>query len=88
MKKLVYIVALVLAASFTVQAAEKKEKAKGKRPELSAEQKALYQELTKKYDTDGKKGLSGDEKAKMSDEDKKKAADAKLPGFGPAKKKK
>ena len=87
MKKIVYIVAIMLCASLTVQAAEKK-KGKGKRPELTQEQKELMQELTKKYDTDGKKGLSADERAKISEEDQKCAKDAKLPGFGPAKKKK
>ena len=47
---------------------------KGQRPQLTDAQKKVMQELTKKYDKNGNGRIDGDERAAISDEDKKKVA--------------
>ncbi len=84
MKKLIAtVLGLTCAAALTVSAADK-----GKKVELTGEQKTLLKELTEKYDSNKDGKLSAEEKKAISADDQKKAAEAKLPGFGaPAKKK-
>lgn len=92
MKKILMIAAaLCCAAVLTVNGADDKKapekKGEKKKVELTDAQKTLLKELMEKYDANKDKKLDKDERAKISDEDKKKALEAKLPGFGPGKKK-
>lgn len=83
MKKLLMTAAaLACAFAITAGAAEKK-----KGPELTDDQKKLQKEMLEKYDTNKDGKLDMDEKSKISEEDKKKIEDAKLPGFGKKKNK-
>jgi hypothetical protein len=68
MKKLLTILALVCASTLAVNAQEGD--AKPKRPELTAEQKALRKEMIEKYDANKDGKLDKEERAKMSAEDK------------------
>src|SRR5260221_139345 len=72
MKKLLVIIALACASALTVSAGEtnKVKEAGAKKPELTAEQKALKKELTEKYDANKDGKLDKEERAKMSAEDK------------------
>ena len=80
MKKLVAIVAgLIFAASLTLNAAD----APAKKTQ-TPEQKALMEEMVKKYDKNGDGKLDKTEKAAMSQEDKDKM---KAAGLGGGKKK-
>jgi hypothetical protein len=67
MKKLILMLALACAASFNVKAADTN--AAPHRPELTAEQKALKEEMLKKYDENKDGKLTKEERAKMSAED-------------------
>lgn len=86
MKKTLWIAAAMCAVALTVNAADEK-KAEKKKVELSEDQKKALKEITEKYDTNKDGKLDKDERAKISADDQKKAQDAKLPGFGPGKKK-
>ncbi len=86
MKNTLWIAAAVCAVAVTVNAADEK-KVEKKKAVLSEDQKKTLKEINEKYDTNKDGKLDKDERAKISDDDKKKALDAKLPGFGPAKKK-
>lgn len=82
MKKLLMTAAaLACAMAFTVSAAEEK-----KKPALTDEQKKLMKEITETYDKNKDGKLDQEERAAISEADKKRMADAKLPG-GPGKKK-
>jgi hypothetical protein len=84
MKKLITTaLCLVCAMALTVSAADGgkgkggkggkgKGGQKGQRPQLTDAQKNVMQELTKKYDKNGNGRIDGDERAAISDEDKKK----------------
>lgn len=78
MKKFALIaLGLLTATAITVNAAEKKEK----KP-LSPEAEKLMKEITEKYDADKNGKLSPEERAKISDDDKKKMKDAGIPVGG------
>jgi flagellar capping protein FliD len=86
MKKTLWIAAALCAAALTVNAADEK-KTEKKKVELSEDQKKTLKEIVEKYDANKDGKLDKDERSKISAEDLKKAQDAKLPGFGPVKKK-
>ena len=69
MKKLLVILALACATGLTINAQDTKE-SKEKKPELTAEQKVLKQQMLEKYDANKDGKLDKDERAKMSAEDK------------------
>jgi hypothetical protein len=78
MKKLLAIaLGVALLGIIGVQAEEKKE---GEKHEMTAEQKKLKKEMTAKYDANKDGKLDKEERAKMSEEDKKKCKDAGLSG--------
>lgn len=68
---------LLTTMALTVGAAEKTEK-----PAPTEEQKKLMKEITQKYDTDKNGKLDAEERAKISDDDKKKMKDAGIPAGG------
>jgi len=75
MKKLLVALCVTSALAIAVHAAEEgkeKKKGEGKRPEMTAEQKAFQKELTEKYDTNKDGKLDKEERAKISAEDKEK----------------
>ena len=72
MKKFALIaLGLLTATAVTVNAQDKKK-------ELTEDQKKAQKELLEKFDTNKNGKLDPDEVAKMSDDDKKKAKDARL----------
>ena len=84
MKKLLQIaLGILFATALTVRAADEPKPEAKKRPELTAEQKAVRKEMIEKYDTNKDGKLDKEERAKMSDADKEKWAKA----FPPRKKK-
>jgi hypothetical protein len=84
MKKLIILLTACAIGLGSAFAAEKKEKGKKERPALTEEQKTLLKEIKEKYDANKDKKLDKEERAKISDEDKKRMKDA---GFGGKKKK-
>lgn len=87
MKKLLFALSLICVLAVAANAEEKKAegKAEGKKPALTAEQKALKKEMAEKYDTNKDGKLDKEERAKISEDDKAKMEKA---GLGHAKKKK
>ncbi len=87
MKKLLFVLSLTCVLALAANAAEKKAEgtAEGKKPALTAEQKALRKEMTEKYDANKDGKLDKEERAKISAEDKEKMEKA---GLTHAKKKK
>jgi ABC-type transporter MlaC component len=84
MKKLITItLALLCASAIVVQAQDTNAPAKKMKKELTAEQKAVMDEMLAKYDTDHNGKLDKTERAAMTKEDKDKMAKA---GLGPKKK--
>ncbi|MEQ2008424.1 MAG: hypothetical protein ABMA26_16710 [Limisphaerales bacterium] len=78
MKKIVIIaLGLLTVSALTVSAAEKKEK----KP-LTADQQKVMDEITKKYDKNSNGKLDADERAAISEDDKKKMKDAGIPAGG------
>ena len=69
MKKLLTILAITCVVALSVSAEGEKDK-DAKKPELTAEQKALKTEMLAKYDADKNGKLNKEEKSKMSAEDK------------------
>jgi Ca2+-binding EF-hand superfamily protein len=67
MKKLILMLALACATSFTVKAADTN--AAPHHPEATAEQKAVREEMLKKYDANKDGKLDKEERTKMSAED-------------------
>ena len=84
MKKLLVALCVTSALAIAAHAQEagKEKKAEGKRPELTAEQKAARKALVEKYDTNKDGKLDKEERAKISAEEMAKA------GFQPKKEKK
>jgi hypothetical protein len=74
MKKILLIVAGLIAASTLTVSAQEATKKKQRTPE----QKACWKEMVTKYDTNSDKKLDKDELAKVSADDKKKMEDAKV----------
>jgi Flp pilus assembly protein CpaB len=74
MKRLIVaLCALAVATAFTVNAAEEaKKEAAPEKAKPTPEQRAFMKEMVAKYDTDGDKKLSKEERAKISAEDKEK----------------
>ncbi len=74
MKKLLVAMCSLALLALSAHAADGDVKKEGgdkpKKPELTAEQKAVKKELTDKYDANKDGKLDKDERAKMSDEDK------------------
>ena len=72
MKKLLIIIALACASALTVSAGEtnKVKEAGAKKPELTAEQKALKAEMVAKYDANKDGKVDKEERSKMSAEEK------------------
>ena len=86
MKKLIILLtacAIGLGYAFAAEKKEKAEKGKKERPALTEEQKTLLKEIREKYDANKDKKLDKEERAKISNEDKKRMKDA---GFGGKKK--
>lgn len=80
-KVMITALTLLCAMALTVNAADEKKEKKG--PERTPEQRALLKQITAKYDKDGDKKLSKEERASISKEDKAKMEKA---GLGPKKK--
>lgn len=75
MKKLLAIaLGVALLGIVGVQADEKKEG--DKKPAMTAEQKKVWKEIVTKYDADKSGRLNKEERAKFTEEDKKKLKDA------------
>ena len=73
MKKTLVVLCTVSLLSLAAHAGEgegKKEGDKPKKPEWTAEQKAVWKEITEKYDTNKNGKLDKDERAKISAEDR------------------
>lgn len=73
MNKLLVALCIISALSIAAHAGEKgkeKNKGEGKRPEMTAGQKAFQKELTEKYDANKDGKLDKEERAKISEEDK------------------
>ena len=83
MKKLLFVLSLTCVLAVTANAAE--DKAEGKKPALTEEQKTLKKEMADKYDTNKDGKLDKEERAKISAEDKAKMEKA---GLSQGKKKK
>jgi hypothetical protein len=72
MKKTLITLCMTCALALVARAGEgeaPKKEGEHKKPELTAEQKALKKEITEKYDTNKDGKLDKDEKAKISAED-------------------
>ncbi|SVE45881.1 uncharacterized protein METZ01_LOCUS498735 [marine metagenome] len=86
MKKFITLfIAGAIGLGSTFAADDEKKPAKGKkaRPALTDEQKALMKEIKETYDADKDGKISKEERAKFTDEDKKRIKEA---GIGPKKK--
>jgi len=81
MKKLLVALCVTSALAIAAHAAEeaKEKKGEGKRPEATAEQKALRKEMIEKYDANKDGKLDKEERAKMSEEDKARMKEARAP---------
>jgi hypothetical protein len=86
MKKLILSTLCVLCTSALVVSAQDAKPAKKAKHELTAEQKAVMDEMLAKYDTNKDGKLDKTEKAAMSKEDKDKLTKAGLGGGGKKKK--
>jgi len=78
MKKLVLALCVTSALAIAAHAADegKEKKAEGKRPEASAEMKALRKEMIDKYDANKDGKIDKEEREKMSEADKAKVKEA------------
>jgi opacity protein-like surface antigen len=81
MKHLIVTSALALALFGSVATAQAQEEKKKKAP-LTQEQQALMKEITAKYDKDGDKKLSAEERKAISPEDREKMKKAGISGGG------
>ena len=72
-----------LGATFAAEEDKKPAKGKKPRPILNEDQRALMKEIREKYDADKDGKISQGERAKISEEDKKRIRDA---GIGPKRK--
>jgi uncharacterized protein HemX len=83
MKKLIILLtacAIGMGSAFAAEKKEQADKGKKERPALTEEQKTLMKEIREKYDANKDKKLDKEERAKISDEDKKRMKDAGLGG--------
>jgi len=78
MKKLLLALCAITALTMAVSADDATTPAAPKKPELTADQKALMKDMLAKYDTNKDGKLSKDERAAMSAEDKAKMEKAGL----------
>ena len=76
------VTSLLAIAAHAAEGEAKKEGDKAKKPELTAEQKALKKEMTEKYDTNKDGKLDAEEKAKVPQDEWDKT------GYAPRKEKK
>lgn len=80
MKNIIITSALALALFGGITSTQAQEEKKKERPAMTEEQKALMKEITGKYDKDGDKKLSAEERKAISPEDKAKMAKAGIGG--------